>query len=490
MIGTKCRELNKIIEYVEERLAGHQVEKPVLSYKRHVDLCDLFERILDSDKINNSILLKLLGESASLSNFDNNMNFISNELKTFANNLAETTESNMAVVEETTASMNDVSDAITRNTEVLDGITNNSNNLIKINRENIKQLEEINIIKDKVSEDAEVMLQKINLLNQMSDKVDEIVQGVSMIAEQTNLLALNASIEAARAGEDGRGFAVVAEEIRKLAEDTKEKLTEMNTINSDIRTSTQETMDSVKDTIESMSDMTNRIESVNESFDGSAKELETTISGINSIAGVMNEVNTSTEEIASAMNMVAAETESISHMTNQISEDSEEALRFSNNIAEIDDRISAIIHELTDTVNSGSCPISNDDFIESINNTKKAHSEWVDKIQKMIDQNIILPIQCDPHKCKFGHFYDAIKVKNETIAKEWNNIDSDHVKFHKTGEKIIDAITNNNTSVVDSYNKELQEISQSLMNTFDDIISKVEKMDAEGERVFKTNIVE
>lgn len=58
-------------------------------------------------------------------------------------------------------------------------------------------------------------------LQNKANSITEIVSMVSSISNQTNLLALNASIEAARAGEAGKGFAVVAEEVRKLAEQTK-----------------------------------------------------------------------------------------------------------------------------------------------------------------------------------------------------------------------------------------------------------------------------
>lgn len=79
----------------------------------------------------------------------------------------------------------------------------------------------------------------INVLTERSKEINRVLSVITDIASQTNLLALNAAIEAAQAGDAGRGFAVVAEEIRKLAEDSRNSAREIEKLVKDVQHDTE-----------------------------------------------------------------------------------------------------------------------------------------------------------------------------------------------------------------------------------------------------------
>ena len=89
-----------------------------------------------------------------------------------------------------------------------------------------KKYEHTHEIHEDISDHLTKALEDIKIV----DQIGILAESIMGITAQTNLLALNASIEAARAGEAGKGFAVVAEQIRVLAEQSKETVSNIQEV--------------------------------------------------------------------------------------------------------------------------------------------------------------------------------------------------------------------------------------------------------------------
>ena len=194
--------------------------------------------------------------------------------------------------------------------------------------------------------------EKIKQLSIQSAEIESITKVITDITNQTNLLALNAAIEAARAGEHGKGFAVVADEVRKLAEESRNSASKIVDLTTSIQKETNEVEASVNLTVENVDQGVIFLQNAQTSFDNIYSAITTMTSNIQEVSASSEEISASTEEVAA----------SVTEMANS-----------SNNTAEQSSHVLAFVEEQTATMGE-------------INSVAKSVSEGAMEMQEEINK--------------------------------------------------------------------------------------------------------
>ncbi len=150
------------------------------------------------------------------------------------------------------------------------------------------------------------VIQSIQLLEEKSLTIGDIIEAINAIAVQTNLLSLNASIEAARAGDAGKGFAVVAEEIRKLAEQSKESGEEIGRIIEEISRNTKDVVNIASEAKEIVNKQENVVIQTSRAFEQIKEHMTEFSQSLDSISNDINNMDEARERTLGAMEGISA----------------------------------------------------------------------------------------------------------------------------------------------------------------------------------------
>ncbi len=282
---------------VEVKASDRKDEVGILN----IAFCNMVEKLRGSIK---DILegVNLLGSSAS-------------EILAATTQVASGSAETATAISETTTTVEEVRQAAQLSSQKAGRVAENAQQVAQVTITGQKAVDETVSGMHDIQNQMESVANTIVRLSEQNQQIGGIIATVTEVADQSNLLAVNAAIEAAKAGEQGKGFAVVAQEIKSLAQQSKQATIQVRNILNDVQKATNAAVMATEQTSKAVENGVKQSSQAGEAIkrlaEGSSKAVEAAtqivassqqqVVGMDQIGLAMQNINQAGTENAASM---------------------------------------------------------------------------------------------------------------------------------------------------------------------------------------------
>ena len=273
------------------------------------------------------------------------------EVSVAINEIAQGASKQSEDTEETNYRMIDLSnqiDAITMLSKQMDELS------MKTKASTEQGMKEVESLRDRNDETNEMNVRIQSQMESLSSNIrniNQIIVSIQGVTEQTNLLALNASIEAARAGEHGKGFAVVAEEVRKLAEQSKNETEVIKKTVTSILEDAKQTVSVIASNADLMQAQNESVQNTELAFKNNNELSHSIATAINDLLSNLSQMLEQKDQAVTAIQSISAVSEETAASAEQVSASAVDQQAEMQKVAESINNMNQISKELQEVVN-------------------------------------------------------------------------------------------------------------------------------------------
>lgn len=320
-----------VLSIVVALITAKKIVAPITSVAR------LVEQVAKGDLTGNAIEVKTNDELGRLTASTNEM---ANNLRSLLTRTSETANQVAAASEELTASSHETTIATNQIATTIQDVAKGADVTVGGTKESARAMEEMTSGIQRIAESSSVVsessldatheaqegnksLQRvieqmnsisaavkeattiIGRLGERSNEIGSILGVITTIADQTNLLALNAAIEAARAGEHGKGFAVVADEVRKLAEESRQSAGKITSVIHEIQAETSVAVKTMDNGTKEVAAGIRVVEETGQAFERILTAIQNVSSQIQEVSATAEQMSASSEQVSASVDEMA-----------------------------------------------------------------------------------------------------------------------------------------------------------------------------------------